>query len=108
MNIKRELADIKNLIVSAHIIEMVKKEVKIALNGKKAMVVGSHYVRDIINAGNYDLIIKHQSGIEASELISRRILEKIPTAKIEKLCSNIVASSLVDNVIGIKHSCNRI
>lgn len=103
MDIKRELADIKELIVSAHIIEVVKKEVKIALNGKKAMVVGSHYVRDVINANNYDLIIKHQSGIEASELISRRILEKLPTAKIEKLSSIIVSDSLVDNLIGVKH-----
>ncbi len=98
MNLKKELFDIKALLVSAHIVEVIKHEVKVALNGRKAMVIGSQYVKDVINAGNYDLIIKHQSGIAASELISRRILAKMPNAKIEKLSTNIV-----DNYLGVKN-----
>lgn len=103
MDIKRELSDIKNLIVSAHVIETIKKEVKIALEGKRNMVIGSQCVRDVINAKDYDLIIKHQSGIEASELISRRILAKFPKAKIEKLSSSVVSSCITDSIIGVKN-----
>lgn len=99
MDIEKELADIKELIVSAQIIATVRSEVKEVLNGKNAIVIGGKQARNITNSNDYDLIVMHKNGIEASELISRRIKAKIPDAKIESL-----SSALSENVLGIKHS----
>lgn len=98
MDIERELADIGALIASAQVIALVRAEVKEALNGKRAMVIGSQYAHNVKNASDYDLVVLHKDGQATSEMITRRIRAKMPDAKIEAF------DGLVDSVIGIKHT----
>lgn len=97
MNINKELADIGQLIASAQAISAIRGEVKAALQGKHAVVIGSEHSK-VKNAGDFDVLVMHKSGKEASELITRRIRAAMPEAKIEAF------DSLVDNVIGIRHA----
>ena len=99
MNPGRELQDISALILQAQMINIVKAEVKSLKGQEEAKVIGGREAKDVVNAGQYDLIVYHKNGIEASETIARRIKAKMPEAHIEAL-GNVLA----DNVIGIKNS----
>ena len=92
------MADIGALIASAQVIALVRQEVKSALNGDRAMVIGSQFAPNVKNASDYDLVVVHRNGKEASEVISRRIKAMMPDAKI------VAFDNIVDNVIGIKQS----
>jgi hypothetical protein len=92
MDIKKELADIGELILSAQILESVKAEVKSVM--PKAFVLGGNFAqKHTKNATNYDFVVVNKNK-ESTDLLCRRIKAKIPDINIY----------IVDNVIGISRN----
>jgi len=92
-DIAKELAEIGRLLNSAHLIDDVRTEVRRALKGRRAMVVGGEYT----NNPEFDVVITHHEGEEGSDLIARR-LGSIEDIKVEQI------DSITDDILGIKYA----
>lgn len=93
--ITRELQAIGNLIDSARLITVIRKEVRAVLKDKKAIVVGGeHAERKVKGSSKYDVVILHQHGKEEMELVARRIKASMPDLEVD--------DKMIDNVIGIR------
>lgn len=92
-DITEELAEIGRIIDSANLLTTVRKEVRRAMSGRRAMVVGGEFA----DHSDYDVVVVHQSGEKGNGLIQRR-LRGIADLEIEKI------DSLTQNVLGIRHA----
>jgi malate/lactate dehydrogenase len=102
MDIEKELLEIKDLLDSTCLIEAVRKEVHSVLKNHKAFVIGGKHAEDkLAGSSEYDVVIIHNDGEEASEDITRRIRANISNIEVEKF------KNLIDNVIGIKTARRR-
>ena len=68
-NITKELTEIGRIIDSAHLLDDVRREVRRALKGHKAMVVGGEFA----NNPSFDVVVIHQSGKKGDGIIQRRL-----------------------------------
>jgi hypothetical protein len=97
MDISKELREIRDLIDSTCLIEAVRKEVHSVLKNRRAFVIGGkHAENKLAGSSDYDVVVIHEDGEEASELMARRIRANIPDIEVEKF------KNVVDSVIGIK------
>jgi len=92
--IAREIAEIRRILSSARLIDVVRKEVRRAMCGQRAMVLGG----EVSDNPNYDVIIMHDSGKQGNGLITRRLKKAVDDIEITEL------NSMVKSVLGIRYA----
>jgi len=92
-SISKELANISQIIDSARLLELVRKEVGTAMQGKQAMVIGG----ELSDKPNYDVVVIHHSGKDGNGVITRRLRDAVEDIEITNL------DNMVDNMLGIRY-----
>lgn len=88
MDCNKEIKEIKNIISSALLMDIIKKEASNIISNKVIVTSG-----ELFDQPEYDIVIKHKSGKEESDKIGRRLKSHV---------KNININNIVDNMVGIK------
>ena len=86
MDYNKEIKEIKNIINSALLMDIVKREVS---DLKMAMVTSG----SLADRPEYDIVVKHKSGKKGNEEIGRRLKSHI---------KNINVDNVIENMVGVK------
>jgi hypothetical protein len=90
--IAQELKEIGSIIDRAHLIDAIKHETRLALDGQRAIVTGG----DMADAPQFDVVIRHRAGLQASEDIVRRLKNVIANVEVSHI------ENIANNLVGIK------
>ena len=96
MDVFEELAEIKDLIDSAYLIEAVRKEIHKISSSKTIVMGGKHAENRFAGSSKYDVVVFYDG--KENEAMTRRIKGSIPNIEIENF------NNVVNNVLGIRFS----
>ena len=87
--IAQELAEIGGIIDSARLLDTIKHEVRMALDGERSVVTGG----EMADVPQYDVVVRHRAGLKASEEIVKRlqnVIANVEVSHIERLAGDMV------------------
>ena len=85
-NIAKELAEIGTLISHAHLMDAVRTEVRAAMKGQHASVIGGN----MADQPEYEVAIKHAASEETVGNVVRRLRGSIKDIEIDRIADNII------------------